>query len=89
MAAVVALLLVIPGSLMVMSLIVIAWTILFTVLHVIGELARPMRDYVRARAQRSEARRIDTFEAPLVLPEPAAGLHAATDTRWHRGRLVA
>ena len=72
MAAVLALLLVVPGSLMVMSLMVIAWTILFVLLHVIGEIARPMRDHVRARAQRAEARRVDAVEVPLVLPEPVA-----------------
>jgi fatty acid desaturase len=80
MAAVLALLLIVPGSLIVMSIFMIAWTFLFTVLHVIGELARPMRDHARARAQRSEARRVDAVKVSLVLPERAAGLHAATDT---------
>jgi hypothetical protein len=70
MAGVLALLLVVSGSLFAMAALAIAWTALFACVHVIGELARPIRDRAKARARRSEACRVDAVEVPLILPGP-------------------
>jgi hypothetical protein len=54
MAGVLALLLVVPGALIAMPLGAVAWTALFACLHLMGELARWLREHLRTRAEDAE-----------------------------------
>ena len=68
MAAVVALLLLVPGSLLVIALLAVAWTALFVCLHVVAEIIHPLRARIYVRVRRAETARIEAVELPLISP---------------------
>ena len=54
MAAFLALVLIVPGSLFVMGALAIVWTALFASLHVVSEVVSTLRSQVRSRVQRAK-----------------------------------
>lgn len=72
MAGVLALVLLVPGSLLVVGAMAIVWTGAFVIAHAAGVIASGARAAVRQRIPRRAGPAVPVVELPVVLPKVAA-----------------